>query len=122
MDVAPWPPRTRLRHRRVDDGGTVDYWVGIAIVLGTGAYASFDFWRQFQSDQRKALTGIISIAALCGAFIWYSYVRAPIIININVLTVNYTPGTDILGLRWKQGYFPVYITIENPTDKEYSNF
>jgi hypothetical protein len=99
--------------------GAVDFYVGIALVIGGTLWAVIDLWRDFTHDRHKAAYGSLIIIALCTAFVWHSYTPAPLDVTIVVPAVNYSNGESVLGLEWKPNYFPIFIEISNLSDTEY---
>jgi hypothetical protein len=102
--------------------GAIDFYVGIVLVVAGAVWAISDFRKAFHSEPIKDTFGIIAIALLCIAFVYHSYVFAPINVSILVTPDNYAAGENVLGIEWKENYFPITIVLENPTDVDYDDF
>jgi hypothetical protein len=102
--------------------GAIDYWVGLALVIAGSAWAAREFWTTFHEDARKAALGVGAIFFVCAAFIWHSYTPAPLYVTIGFPAGTYASGENVLGIIWKDTYFPISISVENPTDNVYTTF
>ena len=101
---------------------TFHFWLGVVIAYAASIWFLVDWLVVSQKESTYSRLYVMSIPIASALLVtWIAFRPAPMDINALALKVNYRDDTTIAGIKWKDKYSDMRVTLRDDADDPYIN-